>query len=91
MDTLNPRWPVLTSQMQPYACTEYALNASVPSQNIMSFKLAQPTYVQYVLATGDGYDGIDNRDDGTQWTLPENSSGPTGACDLISNAYWHAV
>ena len=64
MATLSPRWPVLTSQKQPYACTEYVINQATPSQNMMSFKLAQPTYVEYVLATGDGDDGFDNQDTG---------------------------
>ena len=56
MTVLNPRTPVLAPNLAPYTCTEYTLNA-VSSLNNMVFKLASATYVKYVHAAGDGFDG----------------------------------
>ena len=52
-----PRSPVLAVNLPPYTCTYYTLDLADPNRNIMTFKLASPTYVQYVMASGEVSDG----------------------------------
>ena len=56
MATNTPRFSIL-SPSYTNACTEYGLSVADSTQNVMSFKLDEATYVQYVHATGDGYNG----------------------------------
>ena len=62
----------------------------------MSFKLASPTYVKYVHATGDSWDGQDTSEADEGYTPVKDDSqegfdGNTGFCDDASNKYWYKV
>ena len=63
----------------------------------MSFKLASPTYVKYVHATGDSWDGQETlaASDGYKPVSYEDETGfddlTSGFCKYASNKYWYNV
>ena len=89
MTTLNPRSQFPAMNVTPYNCANYLLSTTT-SENQMVFKLASATYVQYVHATGDGYDGYDNMSESDTWEVEWESDGsePTGSCTTLSNWFW---
>ena len=96
MAILSPRTRVLAYNLPPYTCTEYEI-PPFGGVDRMSFKLASPTYVKYVHATGDSWDGQETLDPTTDGYTPvadstnlgfDNSS---GKCVDASNKYWYSV
>ena len=57
----------------------------------MTFKLASATYVQYVHATGDGYDGKSTENTGEEWEIEWYTLGPIDDCTSFDNRYWRDV
>ena len=57
----------------------------------MTFKLASATYVQYVHATGDGFDGQATEDTGDEWEFAWSAAGPEDDCSEFDNRYWRDV
>ena len=68
MATLNPRSQLAAINITPYNCAQYDLSTTA-SENLMIFKLASATYVQYVHATGDGHDGVATNDPTVNWEV----------------------
>lgn len=93
MKQMNPRTQILASNLALHTCTQYLLSAD-QNQNLMVFKLSQPTYVQYVHATGEGDDGLGTsrgtEDESYQFTYT-GSELDQSTCSDFNNRYWYAA
>ena len=79
MSTLNPRYPIIyQGNEDTSSCSRYRDDVDEP---YLVFKLDNPTYVEYLIATGEAYDGKDFED----YWWSDNT------CNTMSNKYFYGT